>query len=52
MTIKIGLLAGEPSGDNLAAGLMSALRQQLGSAGPVEFVGVGGPLNITSSFIG
>ena len=29
MTIKIGLLAGEPSGDNLAAGLMSALRQQL-----------------------
>ena len=28
MTIKIGLLAGEPSGDNLAAGLMSALRQQ------------------------
>ena len=46
MTIKIGLLAGEPSGDNLAAGLMSALRQQLGSAGPVEFVGVGGPAMI------
>ena len=46
MTIKIGLLAGEPSGDNLAAGLMSALRQQIGSAEQIEFVGVGGPAMI------
>lgn len=42
MSIKIGLLAGEPSGDNLAAGLMAALRQQLAPQS-VEFIGVGGP---------
>ena len=46
MTIKIGLLAGELSGDNLAAGLMAALRQQLGSAEQIEFIGVGGPAMI------
>ena len=46
MTIKIGLLAGEPSGDNLAAGLMAALRQQLRSAEQIEFIGVGGPAMI------
>ena len=43
MTIKIGLLAGEPSGDNLAAGLMDALREQLSAGEKIEFVGVGGP---------
>lgn len=42
MSIKIGLLAGEPSGDNLAAGLMAALREQL-QPELVEFIGVGGP---------
>ena len=46
MTIKIGLLAGEPSGDNLAAGLMAALRQQLGSAEQIEVFGGGGPAMI------
>lgn len=45
MSIKIGLLAGEPSGDNLAAGLMVALRQQLAPRS-VEFIGVGGPAMI------
>jgi len=40
--MKIGLLAGEASGDNLAAGLM---RQVIAQAAPEEvtFVGVGGP---------
>ena len=42
----IGLLAGDPSGDNLSAGLMAALRQQLGSAEQIEFIGVGGPAMI------
>ena len=39
--MKVGILAGEPSGDNLGAGLMGALQRQLDGA--VEFVGVGGP---------
>ena len=43
MSIKIGLLAGEPSGDNLAAGLMNAMGEALGSGEKIEFVGVGGP---------
>ena len=43
MSIKIGLLAGEPSGDNLAAGLMNAMSEALGSGEKIEFVGVGGP---------
>ena len=35
------LIAGEPSGDNLAARLMAALRRETG--GSVRFAGVGGP---------
>jgi lipid-A-disaccharide synthase len=36
----IGILAGEPSGDNLGAGLMHACRE---ACPEIEFVGVGGP---------
>ena len=45
MSIKIGLLAGEPSGDNLAAGLMAALHDQAPTEN-IEFIGVGGPAMI------
>lgn len=41
MTVTLGLLAGEASGDNLGAGLMQALIER--STQPIEFVGVGGP---------
>lgn len=37
---RIAIVAGEPSGDRLAAGLMAALRAE---AGEIDFVGVGGP---------
>ena len=40
--LKIMLVAGEPSGDALGAGLARALRARLGPDG-VRFVGVGGP---------
>ena len=40
--VCIMLVAAEPSGDALGAGLMRALRHRLGAA--VRFVGVGGPL--------
>jgi lipid-A-disaccharide synthase len=36
------VLAGEASGDNLGAGVMRALREQLGDHGEVHFIGVGG----------
>ena len=39
--IKVGIIAGEASGDHLGAGLMAAITGQAG--GGVEFVGVGGP---------
>ncbi len=39
MTLKVGILAGEASGDLLGAGLMQALQR---SQGAVEFQGVGG----------
>ncbi len=39
--LTIFLLAGEPSGDFIGAGLMAALKR--GYAGPITFVGVGGP---------
>lgn len=41
--IVIGLLAGEPSGDILGAGLMQSLKMQL-KRSDVHFVGMGGPL--------
>lgn len=40
MALKVGMLAGEASGDNLGAGLMGALRAQ--TSEDVHFVGVGG----------
>ena len=39
--LRIGIVAAEPSGDLLAAGLMEALREQLPG---VRFEGVAGPL--------
>ena len=40
--LRIMLVAAEPSGDGLGAGLMRALRARLGK--DVSFIGVGGPL--------
>ncbi len=40
MSLRLFLVAGEPSGDALGAALMRALRAE----GPVDFAGVGGPL--------
>lgn len=42
MSKKIFLIAGEPSGDTLGAGIMRELKAN--SSEPIEFVGVGGPL--------
>jgi lipid-A-disaccharide synthase len=39
-----GILAGEPSGDRLGAGLMSSVRQAVGPG--CRFVGIGGPLMV------
>ena len=39
-SMKLFLIAGEPSGDRLGAALMAGLRL----LGPVEFAGIGGPL--------
>jgi lipid-A-disaccharide synthase len=50
-TLKLYLIAGEPSGDRLGAALMAGLK----SLGPVDFAGVGGPLmqaeGMTSLFL-
>lgn len=43
MPLKLGILAGEASGDNLAAGLMAQLRRQAPDGEDIEFIGVGGP---------
>ena len=43
----LGILAGEPSGDRLGAGLMRETRARLGSRGrDCRFVGIGGPLMV------
>ena len=46
MTLTIGLVAGEASGDNLAAGLMAALKSHQAMSGGIRFLGVGGPAMI------
>jgi lipid-A-disaccharide synthase len=43
MSLTIGLLAGEASGDNLAAGMMAALKVHPLMPRDVRFIGVGGP---------
>lgn len=46
MSLTLGVLAGEASGDNLGAGLMQALQRQYAAQNPggaVRFIGVGGP---------
>lgn len=40
MTVKIGIVAGEPSGDAIAASLIRALKAAYGD---IEFVGIAGP---------
>ncbi len=49
--LKIYIVAGEPSGDLLAAGLMKALRRGRvgGVASDVEFRGVGGEAMIAAA---
>ncbi|MEM7097039.1 MAG: lipid-A-disaccharide synthase [Pseudomonadota bacterium] len=41
--MKVGILAGEASGDNLGAGLMRELKAQTSPSINIEFVGIGGP---------
>ena len=41
--LTLGIVAGEPSGDNLAAGMMAAMRAALPDTIQIKFVGVGGP---------
>jgi lipid-A-disaccharide synthase len=42
MTLRLFLVAGEPSGDRLGAALMAGLRQLTDEA--IEFTGIGGPM--------
>ena len=42
MTLRLFLVAGEPSGDRLGAALMAGLKALAG--GPIEFRGIGGPM--------
>ena len=42
MTLRLFLIAGEPSGDRLGAALMAGIKAL--AQGPVEFHGIGGPL--------
>lgn len=51
-TLKIGIVAGEASGDILGASLIAAMQSQLADVGynNIEFVGVGGPLMIEQGF--
>lgn len=42
MTLRLFLIAGEPSGDRLGAALMAGIKTL--AQGPVEFHGIGGPL--------
>lgn len=46
--LRIGIVAGEASGDILGAGLIRALRESAGR--PLEFAGVGGPRMLAEGF--
>ena len=49
MTIKIAIIAGEPSGDMLAANLIVSLKKE--SSIPIEFMGIGGSCMANAGFV-
>jgi len=49
MSLKIAIIAGEPSGDRLAASLIAALRQH--AKQPIEFMGIGGACMAQEGFV-